>query len=90
MTASEDASGDPQTVPAPVPPDSPDAWYAPDVRAQREVHPGVVAHRSSPPYGRGPSLDARPSAGVTTTESPVRHRSRHVVTSRSISLIAAQ
>jgi type IV secretory pathway ATPase VirB11/archaellum biosynthesis ATPase len=30
------------TIPAPTPPDSPDAWYAPDVRAQREVHPGVV------------------------------------------------
>ena len=31
------------TVPAPVPPDDPDAWYAPEVRAQREIHPGVVA-----------------------------------------------
>jgi type IV secretory pathway ATPase VirB11/archaellum biosynthesis ATPase len=31
------------TVPAPEPPDSPDAWYAPDVRTQAEVHPGVVA-----------------------------------------------
>jgi len=30
------------TVPAPVPPDDPDAWYAPDTRAQREIHPGVV------------------------------------------------
>ncbi|MFB6120741.1 MAG: type II/IV secretion system ATPase subunit [Halobacteriaceae archaeon] len=30
------------TVPAPVPPDDPDAWYAPAVRAQREVHPGVM------------------------------------------------
>jgi len=30
------------TVPAPVPPDDPDAWYAPDVREQDEVHPGVV------------------------------------------------
>jgi type IV secretory pathway ATPase VirB11/archaellum biosynthesis ATPase len=30
------------SVPAPVPPDDPDAWYAPDVRAQYEVHPGVV------------------------------------------------
>jgi len=29
-------------VPAPAPPDSPDAWYAPDVRAQYEVHPGTV------------------------------------------------
>ncbi|WP_336034929.1 type II/IV secretion system ATPase subunit [Halobacterium yunchengense] len=30
-------------VPAPVPPDDPAAWYAPDVRSQYEVHPGVVA-----------------------------------------------
>lgn len=29
-------------VPPPEPPDSPDAWYAPDVRAQYEPHPGVV------------------------------------------------
>jgi len=33
----------PATVPEPVPPDSADAWYAPRVHAQREVHPGVVA-----------------------------------------------
>ena len=31
------------TVPAPIPPDDPNAWYAPDVRDQRELHPGVVA-----------------------------------------------
>jgi type IV secretory pathway ATPase VirB11/archaellum biosynthesis ATPase len=30
-------------VPAPVAPDQPDAWYAPEVRAQDEIHPGVVA-----------------------------------------------
>ncbi len=30
-------------VPPPLPPDDPEAWYAPDVRAQYEVHPGVVA-----------------------------------------------
>ncbi|GAB3690799.1 hypothetical protein GCM10028857_27550 [Salinarchaeum chitinilyticum] len=30
-------------VPAPVPPDDPDAWYAPDVREQTELCPGVVA-----------------------------------------------
>jgi type IV secretory pathway ATPase VirB11/archaellum biosynthesis ATPase len=29
-------------VPAPIPPDDPDAWYAPDVREQDEVYPGVV------------------------------------------------
>ena len=30
------------TVPTPVPPDDPDAWYAPGVRAQYGVRPGVV------------------------------------------------
>jgi type IV secretory pathway ATPase VirB11/archaellum biosynthesis ATPase len=30
-------------VPAPAPPDDPEAWYAPDVAAQYELHPGVVA-----------------------------------------------
>jgi type IV secretory pathway ATPase VirB11/archaellum biosynthesis ATPase len=30
-------------VPPPLPPDDPEAWYAPDVRSQDEVHPGVVA-----------------------------------------------
>jgi type IV secretory pathway ATPase VirB11/archaellum biosynthesis ATPase len=30
------------TVPPPVPPDAPDAWYAPDVHRQESVHPGVV------------------------------------------------
>ncbi|WP_254537008.1 type II/IV secretion system ATPase subunit [Halomarina litorea] len=30
------------TVPAPVPPDAPGAWYAPDVHRQEAVHPGVV------------------------------------------------
>jgi len=29
-------------VPSPVAPDDPDAWYAPAVRSQYEVHPGVV------------------------------------------------
>jgi type IV secretory pathway ATPase VirB11/archaellum biosynthesis ATPase len=29
-------------VPPPLPPDDPEAWYAPDVRTQYEVHPGVV------------------------------------------------
>jgi len=33
---------EPPTVPAPEPPDAPDAWYAPGVRAQYEVRPGVV------------------------------------------------
>lgn len=32
----------PAVVPPPTPPDDPDAWYAPDVRAQYEVFPDVV------------------------------------------------
>ena len=42
MAASPASEADTATVPPPVAPDDPDAWYAPDVRAQREVHPGVV------------------------------------------------
>ncbi|MFB6303732.1 MAG: type II/IV secretion system ATPase subunit [Haloferacaceae archaeon] len=35
--------GDPEgAVPPPRPPDDPEAWYAPAVRDQYEVHPGVV------------------------------------------------
>ncbi|MFC7186727.1 type II/IV secretion system ATPase subunit [Halorubrum yunnanense] len=40
----DEPDGDPGgAVPAPVPPDDPEAWYAPDVRAQYEAAPGVVA-----------------------------------------------
>jgi type IV secretory pathway ATPase VirB11/archaellum biosynthesis ATPase len=42
-----------EQVPAPVPPDDPDAWYAPDVCDQREVHPGVVATIRERPDGFG-------------------------------------
>jgi type IV secretory pathway ATPase VirB11/archaellum biosynthesis ATPase len=38
--AGDTGSGD--FVPAPLPPDDPEAWYAPDVQAQYAVHPGVV------------------------------------------------
>ncbi|WP_134669405.1 type II/IV secretion system ATPase subunit [Halorussus marinus] len=34
---------EPPTVPAPKPPDDPDAWYAPTVRDQYELHPDVIA-----------------------------------------------
>ena len=34
--------GDGGAVAPPLPPDDPEAWYAPDVRAQTEVTPGVV------------------------------------------------
>ncbi len=30
------------TIPPPLPPDDPEAWYAEDVQSQYEVHPGVV------------------------------------------------
>ncbi len=31
------------TVPPPLPPDDPESWYAPNIREQYEIHPGVVA-----------------------------------------------
>jgi type IV secretory pathway ATPase VirB11/archaellum biosynthesis ATPase len=37
-----DDRGEPEAVPPPLPPDDPEAWYAPDVRSQTEIHPGVV------------------------------------------------
>jgi len=37
-----DDRGSTGAVPPPLPPDDPEAWYAPDVRSQTEVHPGVV------------------------------------------------
>ncbi|QCJ47439.1 secretion system protein [Haloprofundus sp. MHR1] len=44
VDASGAERGSPNThVPPPLPPDDGDAWYAPDVRAQYEVYPGVVA-----------------------------------------------
>jgi type IV secretory pathway ATPase VirB11/archaellum biosynthesis ATPase len=39
----ESIAHDAGTVPPPLPPDDPEAWYAPDVREQYELHPGVVA-----------------------------------------------
>ena len=50
-------------VPPPLPPEDPDAWYAGDVRAQREVHPGVVTTVRETDDGfeydlREPRLDA--------------------------------
>ncbi|WP_049971371.1 type II/IV secretion system ATPase subunit [Haladaptatus cibarius] len=54
----------PETVPPPIPPDDSDAWYAPDVRDQRELHPGVVATIRETDDGfrydvRTPALGAR-------------------------------
>lgn len=50
-------------VPPPLPPDDPEAWYAPDVVDQREIAPGVVATIAEASTGfayrvREPSLSA--------------------------------
>jgi type IV secretory pathway ATPase VirB11/archaellum biosynthesis ATPase len=42
-SSADERATDAYPVPAPVAPDDADAWYAPDVHAQSEVHPGVVA-----------------------------------------------
>ncbi|EMA65298.1 type II secretion system protein E [Halorubrum aidingense JCM 13560] len=80
----DDADDDPGgAVPAPVPPDDPEAWYAPEVRAQYESEPGVVAtvrERDGGRFGYGvrePPLspaDERALARVRDHFSAVRHR----------------
>ncbi|TKX57192.1 secretion system protein [Halorubrum sp. SS7] len=76
----EDPGG---AVPAPVPPADPEAWYAPDVRAQYEAAPGVVAtvrERDGGRFGydvREPPLspaDERALDRVRDRFSAVRHR----------------
>jgi len=42
LSDADGASDGRGTVPPPLPPDDPEAWYAPDVQSQYEVHPGVV------------------------------------------------
>ena len=78
--ADDDPSG---AVPAPVPPDDPEAWYAPEVRAQYEAAPGVVAtvrERDGGRFGydaREPPLsvaDERALDRVRERFSAVRHR----------------
>jgi len=39
----ETIARDADAVPPPLPPDDPEAWYAPNVREQYELYPGVVA-----------------------------------------------
>ncbi|SDG14402.1 Type IV secretory pathway ATPase VirB11/Archaellum biosynthesis ATPase [Halorubrum xinjiangense] len=80
----DDPDDDPGgAVPAPVPPDDPEAWYAPDVRAQYEAAPGVVAtirERDGGRFGydvREPPLsaaDERALDRVRDRFSAVRHR----------------
>ncbi|WP_144799800.1 type II/IV secretion system ATPase subunit [Halorubrum depositum] len=70
-------------VPAPVPPDDPEAWYASDVRAQYEAAPGVVAtvrERDGGRFGydvREPPLSPADEAALARVRdhfSAVRHR----------------
>ncbi|WP_336021768.1 type II/IV secretion system ATPase subunit [Halobellus salinisoli] len=72
------------TVPSPEPPDSPNAWYAPAIRAQYEVTPGVVTTIADVSDGVGfsyhvrePAVDAaaeRALASVTAYFSSVEIR----------------
>ena len=64
------------TVPPPEPPDSPEAWYAPDVHAQYEVAPGVVVTVRSDDGGgsfvydvRDPSLSADARRGLEAVDA---------------------
>ncbi|MFC7019931.1 MULTISPECIES: type II/IV secretion system ATPase subunit [Haloarcula] len=62
------------TVPAPVPPDDPGAWYAPDVREQDEIYPGVVVtiRRAGSEFGydvREPLLSTPAASALATVES---------------------
>ena len=70
----EPATEDGGVVPAPVPPDDAAAWYAPDVRSQYELHPGVVATISEAAdefrYDvREPSLDVEDRQALDRIES---------------------
>jgi len=65
--ASDGRSGDVPAVPPPEPPESTDAWYAPDVREQYAVTPGVVVTISDDPDGVGFRYQIRePSVGART------------------------
>ncbi len=63
--------GEAPTVPAPVPPDDPEAWYAPDVHHQDEIYPGVVVTVGETDAGfdysvREPSLTGADAAALET------------------------
>jgi type IV secretory pathway ATPase VirB11/archaellum biosynthesis ATPase len=82
VTAPEPEPDDFGRVPAPLPPDAPNAWYAPTVRAQYEVVPGVVAtvRENDPGFEyqiREPHLgpaDRRALADVEDHFASVQHR----------------
>ena len=66
-----DVPGTP-VVPAPEPPDSTDAWYAPSVRAQYEVTPGVVTTIHDGPDGVGFTYQIRePALGADSERALV-------------------
>ena len=76
-------SDDDPSVPAPIPPDDPEAWYASDVRAQYESAPGVVAtvrERDGGRFGydvREPALSPADERGLEAVRdhfADVRHR----------------
>jgi type IV secretory pathway ATPase VirB11/archaellum biosynthesis ATPase len=61
-------------VPPPLPPDDPEAWYAPDVQSQYEVHPGVVVtvSRQGDEFSyevREPSLTASDKVSLERVET---------------------
>ena len=79
-TGSDD---DDASVPAPIPPDDPEAWYASDVRAQYESAPGVVAtvrERDGGRFGydvREPALSPADERGLEAVRdhfADVHHR----------------
>jgi type IV secretory pathway ATPase VirB11/archaellum biosynthesis ATPase len=57
MQASIETPSGIKTVPPPVAPDDPEAWYAPTVCAQYEVHPGVVTTIREADSGIGTDTD---------------------------------
>jgi type IV secretory pathway ATPase VirB11/archaellum biosynthesis ATPase len=57
MQASIETPSGIKTVPPPVAPDDPEAWYAPTVCAQYEVHPGVVTTIREADAGMGTDTD---------------------------------
>ncbi len=69
-------------VPPPRPPDDSEAWYAPDVRAQYEVHPGVVATIRETDAGF--AYDVRtPSLGPDDERALARVRAHFAESTRS-------
>jgi type IV secretory pathway ATPase VirB11/archaellum biosynthesis ATPase len=70
-------------VPAPVPPGDGDAWYAPDVVAQYEVSPGVVATVSDAPDDSGFEYAVRePGLGPEDRAAMERIRDHFTVVNR--------